>query len=302
MLNNFPHRIYELARNWKERAMARIRYLATISKDPQKLATFYCDKIGMNELGRSEQGDISLTDGYFNLSIFKQRPDLIELRKDLGLHHMGFEVDSIDETLKHYRQLIPGGIALKESGGPHYGEVRIFDPECNPISLSERAFGIKNSHRGLPRIGHIAIHMLQPQRTADFMIELFGMRELGTTDLRRQEGRFNCFLGDGHTNLALHPYYRSRDAKGFAVYNRVGHDGQEETFEERRFGVHHFGYLMRDAHQKVAELSDNTVPVADRPAVRPYAEYRVLDPDGNGFDLSQTKGWEVDVDKWERVA
>lgn len=282
--------------------MARIRYLAAISENPKALADFYCDKIWMKEIGRSEQGDISLTDGYFNFSIFKQRPELIELRKDLGLHHIGFEVDSIADTLRRYRELIPAGIAVKEPGGPHFGEVRIFDPECNPISLSEKAFGIKAAERGLPRIGHIAIHMLQPQRTADFLVALFGMRELGTTNLRRKEGRFNCFLGDGYTNLAVHPYYRSRDAEGFALYNRVGHDGQEEKPAERRFGVHHFGFLMRDAHQKVAELTDSTVLVADRPAVRPYAEYRVVDPDGNGFDLSQTKGWEVDVDKWEQVA
>lgn len=282
--------------------MARIRYLAIISKDPSKLAEFYERQIGMRELGRSPQGDISLTDGYFNLTLFRQRADLGELRNDVGLHHLGMDVDSISSVLERYRQLIPGGVALREAGGIHCGEIRIFDPECNPISLSERAFGVSGENRGLPRIGHIAIHNLQPQRCADFFTQLFGMRELGTTDLRRKEGRFNCFLCDGYTNLALHPYYRSRDADGFAVYNRVGHNGKEEQPEERRFGVHHFGYLMRDAHQKVAELSDGAVAVADRPLVRPYAEYRVVDPEGNGFDLSQTKGWEVDVDKWESVA
>jgi len=282
--------------------MARIRYLALISKDPAKLADFYENEIGMREMGRSPQGDISMTDGFYNLTLFRQRADLGELQNGIGLHHLGMEVESISATLEKYRQLIPGGVALREQGDIHHGEVRIFDPECNPISLSERAFSVTGDTRGLPRIGHIAIHTLQPQRSADFFIQLFGMRELGTTDLRRKEGRFNCFLGDGFTNLALHPYYRTRDEEGYALYNRVGHDGQEESPEERRFGIHHFGYLMRDAHQKVAQLSEGAALVADRPAVRPYAEYRVVDPDGNGFDLSQTKGWEVDVDKWERVA
>jgi catechol 2,3-dioxygenase-like lactoylglutathione lyase family enzyme len=281
--------------------MPRIRYLAAVSKDPERLAEFYCGEIGMAELGRSPEGDVSLTDGYFNFTLFKQRADLIELRKDVGLHHMGFEVESIDQVLRAYRELVSGGVAVREPGGVHFGEVRIFDPECNPISLSERAFGVPREQRGLPRIGHIAIHMLQPQRTADFLTRLFGMRALGTTQLRRTQGRFNCFMGDGYTNLALHPYYRTRDEAGFALYNRIGHDGNEETAEERRFGIHHFGYLMRDAHQKVAQLSDGKTLVADRPEVRPYAEYRVVDPEGNGFDLSQSKGWEVDVDKWERV-
>jgi catechol 2,3-dioxygenase-like lactoylglutathione lyase family enzyme len=286
----------------REEVMARIRYLAAISKDPESLARFYCEQVGMKELGRSADGDIALTDGYFNFSLFRRRADLMELRRNVGLHHMGFEVDDIDAVLAKYRELIPGGVAVQEPGPPHYGEVRIFDPECNPISLSQRAFGMAGDERGLPRIGHIAIHMMQPQRTADFLTALFGMRELGTTALRRSEGRFNCFMGDGYTNLALHPFYRSRDEEGYALYNRVGHDGTEESPEERRFGIHHFGYLMRDARQKMAEFSDGKVGVADRPEVRPYAEFRVVDPEGNGFDLSQTKGWEVDIDKWESVA
>ncbi|MFM1816665.1 MAG: hypothetical protein RLZ98_3360 [Pseudomonadota bacterium] len=281
---------------------ARMRYIAAIAKDPKALAKFYAEEIGMQELGRTREGDIALTDGYFNLTFFRQRPELIEFRKDVGLHHLGFEVDSIDEVLKTYRELVPGGVAVREPSGPCFGEARIFDPECNPISLSERAFGVPAEKRQLPRIGHIAMHMLQPQRTAEFLTRIFGMRELNTTSERRSQGRFNCFMGDGSTNLALHPYYRTRDEEGYATYNRIGHDGQEESHEERRFGFHHFGYLMRDAHQKVAQLSDGKNLVEARPEVRPYAEYRVVDPEGNGFDLSQNKGWEVDVDKWERVS
>ena len=64
----------------------------------------------------------------------------------------------------------------------------------------------------------------------------------------------------------------------------------------------HFGFLMRDASQKAAQLSQGKAAVADRPAIRPYAETRVVDPEGIGFDLTQRKGWEVDVDKWEQVA
>lgn len=282
--------------------MARIRYLATISRDPSTLADFYIEEIGMRELGRSADGDVSLTDGYFNFTLFRQRPDLIELRKDLGLHHLGVEVDSVEETIARYRELIPGGVVLKEPDSIHYGGVRIFDPECNPISLSETGFGIEKEERGLPRLGHVAVHMLQPQRTGDFYIALFGMRELRTTQERRRQGKFNCFVGDGYTNLAMHPYYSNRSADGFAEYERIGHDGTEEDHAERRIGFHHFGFLMRDASQKAAQLAQGKAKVADRPAIRPYAELRVVDPEGNGFDLTQRKGWEIDVDKWETVA
>jgi hypothetical protein len=44
------------------------------------------------------------------------------------------------------------------------------------------------------------------------------------------------------------------------------------------------------------------IPVSKRPDSRPYAEYRLHDPEGNKFDLGQTKGWEVDVNKWAKAA
>jgi catechol 2,3-dioxygenase-like lactoylglutathione lyase family enzyme len=282
--------------------MATIRYLAAISKNPAELASFYIDEIGMRELGRSAGDDVSLTDGYFNLTLFRQRPDLIELRKDLGLHHLGVQVDSIEETIARYRELIPNGMVLREPDSIHYGGVRIFDPENNPISLSETGFGMETEERALPRIGHVAVHMLQPQRTGDFYIALFGMRELRTTQLRRRQGKFNCFIGDGFTNLAMHPYYSNRNEAGFSEYDRIGHDGTDESFEERRIGFHHFGFLMRNASQKAEQLTAAGANVADRPAIRPYAELRVVDPQGIPFDLSENKGWEVDVDKWEQIA
>ena len=39
-----------------------------------------------------------------------------------------------------------------------------------------------------------------------------------------------------------------------------------------------------------------------RPNVRDMAEFRIFDPDLNAIDLSQTKGFEVDFDVWERAA
>jgi len=43
------------------------------------------------------------------------------------------------------------------------------------------------------------------------------------------------------------------------------------------------------------------IPVSKRPE-RPYAECRLHDPQGKKFDLGQTKGWEIDVNKWARAA
>jgi hypothetical protein len=45
----------------------------------------------------------------------------------------------------------------------------------------------------------------------------------------------------------------------------------------------------------------NSLPegcVSQRPSNRPMAEYRGFDPDRNPFDISQDKGYEIDVDRW----
>jgi hypothetical protein len=100
---------------------------------------------------------------------------------------------------------------------------------------------------------------------------------------RRKQGLGNRFGGDGQTNLAIHPFYSPVE----------GH--------EARFGINHIGFLVNDMQAAVAELSA-VLKIALRPSTRPYAEFRFRDPEGNALDLSQTKGWEVDRDKWETAA
>ncbi len=41
-----------------------IRYLAFLSDDPSALADFYGRHFALDELGRSNQGDVSLSDGF----------------------------------------------------------------------------------------------------------------------------------------------------------------------------------------------------------------------------------------------
>src|SRR5206468_11462024 len=56
--------------------------------------------------------------------------------------------------------------------------------------------------------------------------------------------------------------------------------------------------LVNDMQAVMAELS-SVLKIAPRPSTRPYAEFRFRDLEGNALDLSQTKGWEVDIGKWE---
>jgi catechol 2,3-dioxygenase-like lactoylglutathione lyase family enzyme len=261
--------------------MARLRYLAFLSRDADALGQFYSDQFGMTEIGRSNQGDISLTDGFFRFGIFQVRPELNELRMEVCAHHVGVEVDSIDETLKLYQEFNPRGVVRDEPGDGGNGQIRIHDPENNPVVLSETGFNLGPEETHMPRMRHVALGPLCPENTFNFYAEVFGFRELPTSYKRRTMGKQNRFMGDGMSNLAMHPFYNGT----------VGFEG--------RYGINHFGFLIDDLDGTVARLS-KVVKTAERPA-RPYEDYRVRDLDGNGVDLSFSKGFEIDVGKWDLV-
>jgi catechol 2,3-dioxygenase-like lactoylglutathione lyase family enzyme len=264
--------------------MATLRYIAFISENPDKITEFYSRFLGTKELGRSPEGDISITDGFYNLTFFKKRTALREPIMDVGLHHIGLQVDSIEDVKARYMKFNPRGVIAEESGDLQHGEVRIYDPECHPVSLSEKNFGVSvKEEKRFPRVRHIAYNALDPERMLQFYNQVLELREVPTSYVRRQQGLGNRFGGDGFTNLAIHPFYTRAE----------GH--------EVRFGINHIGFLVDQMQATMAELSA-VLKIAPRPSTRPYAEFRFRDPEGNALDLSQTKGWEVDIGRWEKAA
>ena len=257
--------------------MPRIRYLAMLCADPAGLAGFYRDCFGLEEMGRTDAGDLTLTDGGFNITLFKKRPQLHEPRMERGLHHLGIAVESLEETLARYRAFNPRGVIIPESGDLQHGELRIHDPECHPVSLSQRHFGLDGASGAIPRIAHIALNALDTERVRDFYAQVFGFRELfeAHRESMKRPGYRNKHVGDGHTNVAIQTFYS----------DEVGH--------EARFGIAHFGFLV-DSSAAMAEVVTRAgATVKARPAHRTQSEIRMRDPEGNGCDLSQ-RGWEVD--------
>jgi catechol 2,3-dioxygenase-like lactoylglutathione lyase family enzyme len=261
--------------------MATLRYVAYLSENPEKLADFYHRFLGTRELGRSPEGDIAITDGFYNLTFFRQRAGLGEMQMESGLHHIGLEVADLEEVKGRFLRFNPRGVIIQEANDLQHGEIRIHDPECRPVTLSTKGFGVPSRMaKPFPRVRHIAYNALDPETMLLFYTQVLGLREIGSSYERRQQGYANRFCADGNTNLAIHPFYSRAD----------GH--------EAKYGINHIGFLTNDMQAVMAELR-SVLKIAPRPASRPYAEFRFRDIEGNALDLSQTKGWEVDVNRWE---
>ena len=83
--------------------MAKIRHIALTTKDPDAVAAFYKEAFDMEEVRRSENGAVFLSDGYINLAILNHKTN-----EDAdvgpngpnydGIHHIGFQVDDLDSA------------------------------------------------------------------------------------------------------------------------------------------------------------------------------------------------------------
>ncbi len=118
--------------------MAKIRHIAILTEDQPKLAEFYKSTFGMREVFRhasSAGGEaIYLSDGTINLAILptRGRPE--------GLHHFGFQADSIEETAE--RALAAGATRGPEEvpQDGRFAEVFILDPVGTRVDLSEQGW------------------------------------------------------------------------------------------------------------------------------------------------------------------
>ena len=83
--------------------MPKLKHIALSTQDVEKTARFYIEVFGMKEVGKiDDPGTIGrfLTDGDINLAILNFKNDAAagaeRGRGWSGIHHIGFEVDSLD--------------------------------------------------------------------------------------------------------------------------------------------------------------------------------------------------------------
>ena len=256
---------------------SRIRYLAIFSEHPDILARFYANYFGMRELGRSDAGDIALTDGFYNISVLKPRDGAAEL----GISHFGITIQDIDEVERRLKDFAPDTNIRQEEGGLFHGDYRVTDPSGQTVSLSTQEFHTPSVERTFPCIRHLAVCVPNNDAVLDFYINVFGFRESTTSKKIRAQNRVVRWAADGETAMAILPDRQHRDMN---------------ERESPRDGLNHFGWLVTDIEQFLDSLPEDCI--SKRPSSRPMAEYRGFDPDRNPFDISQDKGYEIDVGRW----
>jgi catechol 2,3-dioxygenase-like lactoylglutathione lyase family enzyme len=126
--------------------MPRIKHIALTTKEPAKVAAFYKEAFGMRELRRSPNGAVFLSDGYINLAILNHKTE-----KDAdvgahgpnfdGIHHIGFEVEDLDEAVERLeraeaRQLTEKGAPDVAMGGTRNFEMKWSGPDGVVIDIS----------------------------------------------------------------------------------------------------------------------------------------------------------------------
>ena len=118
----------------------------------------------------------------------------------------------------------------------------------------------------MAKIRHIALYTDDPEKEAEFYTNAFDLKRVRTSPSG------SVFLSDGYINLAL---------------LKASGDGT-------KIGIYHFGFQVDSVTSAAERLRNirNDIKIIEPHLDVTFAEYKVEEPDGNPFDISE-KGWQV---------
>lgn len=118
----------------------------------------------------------------------------------------------------------------------------------------------------MAQIRHLAIRTEEPERLAQFYIEVFGFKELHRGSHPGHPAGKSVHLTDGYFELAI----------------------LDNSAQESPNGLYHFGIKIEDMEETLKRFKKFRAdkPIRQRPQGTPFAEMRVSDPEGNLIDLS----------------
>jgi catechol 2,3-dioxygenase-like lactoylglutathione lyase family enzyme len=259
--------------------MSEIRHMANCTNNNRRLARFYQLILSMEEVWNEEQNSpyaFYVTDGYFNLNCLQIHETIAEVKRDVGINHFGFKVDSLSEIKKKLSELDPPIQLGSRPNDGRYTEVRILDPDGNGVDVAERGWGTRDD-KNLPGVRYVGIKTGDPEHLAEFYKFIFSMKEVERMENPRTESRA-IYLSDGTINLGLMmnpPVPREGlQVLGFQV-NSI--EQVEQRLKESR-GLTYKG-------EAPLALERNSFG-------SPYKTVSLKDPDGTHLELSE-EGWAV---------
>jgi len=122
--------------------MARIRHIAILTEDVEKLVRFYTETFGLKVV-KGVGTATYLSDGHINLAIIPIEPERKIEGPDLqpGLYHFGFEVEDV-AALRKACQQANASTDVDKRPPNREAEYRVHDPDGNPIDLSQHGWPI----------------------------------------------------------------------------------------------------------------------------------------------------------------
>lgn len=132
----------------------------------------------------------------------------------------------------------------------------------------------------MAKLRHVAIASQDPDKSAQYFVEVFGMAIRGKINSRNATG---YYLSDGYMNIAILKFKNAPAA------------GCDLSYE----GLHHIGFEVEDidaavdAHRAFGLEPRHDVNIAQGLGANPHkdnAEYKLAGPNGLMIDVSQ-RGW-----------
>ncbi len=113
--------------------MARIRHLAILTENVERLVKFYTTAFGLKVVEGVGTATY-LTDGYLNLAIIPKGS-----HPNVGIYHFGFEVESVDALVPLCEEA-GASTGIKKRPPNREAEFRVDDPDGNSIDLSQHGW------------------------------------------------------------------------------------------------------------------------------------------------------------------
>ena len=275
--------------------MAKIKHVAITCEDPDAVAKFYKEGFDLFEVARNPR-QIQLSDGDINLTILKWKTnedaDVGPNGENYdGIHHIGFQVDSLEETGAKLREISGEEIVRRELAGdgqprPPRAEEKWSGPNGQVLDISEPGLAAQAAHglddwipafagmtgSDLSReakvmdascVTHIGICVSDMDRSLAFYRDILGMTVLGDRMTDPTEGgRLHNYLRERQARRWVSLAYGDGATPTLTLTSHPGDDPDGEPIKLDMVGISHISFGVEDVKALTDELLSKGVELA----------------------------------------